>query len=330
MHNSNQFQFSSDEAKEGMLQKLNALLNQRPNTVLEIYNIIPSSMEQCHLHVYVDEKSMRSNQKVRVGAIRLSNFLRLEGKRATLVGMGVADVVPMIKPTPDQWYEYYDTTPLGFEDWEWKKAQNQNPDPENMFPVPVYGFTDLNARVRIQEREIKLQWGNLNRIKGKWTKIVQYQTALPKILQTLKNKFDSFRWKILHMLGKLYTMRRLGPCNEQNEEDAKFKIEQMLRVIENMSLQTRIKEIEAKITRLRANQTAIKRTLNSGGWVNCKAAISKMINSHNSTGFSEDVRTYFAEFHDGFDCLSTLIKNDLKELNILHELQQQQLADKGS
>ena len=52
--------------------------------------------------------------------------------------------------------------PTGIDPLIWDQAKLDNPNPEELIPVPMIGFTELHNRLRHQEQQTKLHQSRLN------------------------------------------------------------------------------------------------------------------------------------------------------------------------
>jgi len=65
--------------------------------------------------------------------------------------------------------------PQGIDVRLWRQAQQDNPDPKKLIPVPMIGFRALNTRIKCQEMQAKDRQGRLDTIAGDIAKLQKNQ-----------------------------------------------------------------------------------------------------------------------------------------------------------
>ena len=71
--------------------------------------------------------------------------------------------------------EYLENPPQGIDVRLWRQAQQDNPDPKKLIPVPMIGFRALSTRIKCQEMQAKNQQGRLDTIASDIAKLQKNQ-----------------------------------------------------------------------------------------------------------------------------------------------------------
>lgn len=106
---------------------------------MKIESITETSDKKTQVVIYIEEKSLTSNEIKRCLASDITAFMNAPNLKQNLVNSGIENVIAMISPDDDQLKEYLEIPPKGIDARMWKQAQKDNPDPQEFIPVPILG-----------------------------------------------------------------------------------------------------------------------------------------------------------------------------------------------
>lgn len=134
------------EQQQQMINSLNQIFG-KPNLNIVVDNIQQLNDNKCQVVLYVEEKSMTSNEVKRILSTDVANCLNQPMTKQQLVNNGVEKVVPLLPPDEDQLKEYLQNPPKGIDPRMWQQAQEDNPDPQKFIPVPIMGNNEVKFSV---------------------------------------------------------------------------------------------------------------------------------------------------------------------------------------
>jgi nuclear pore complex protein Nup54 len=102
------------------------------------------------LVLHVLERQNDGNVR-RISAVDLHAFLVQPQQKANLQAMSVEDVQAKLSLTKDMEKQYLEKVPPGLSSYMWYQAQRDNPDPENLLPVPLVGFEEMYLLLKKEE-----------------------------------------------------------------------------------------------------------------------------------------------------------------------------------
>ncbi|CAL8068440.1 unnamed protein product [Orchesella dallaii] len=120
-----------------------------PNIIFRISGRKALPQESCQIILIADDRSTLR----RILATELAQVLAQPQIKPQLDRLGVVGISPKVKPSPQQLKAYFENPPGGMDPRIWMKAIEDNPDPQNMIPVPIVGAEALKQRLEAQEKE---------------------------------------------------------------------------------------------------------------------------------------------------------------------------------
>ena len=112
--------------------------------------------------IFVQERSANGATR-RLSATDVFNGLNAPQIRNQLTSnIAVEAIIPKTGLSAEQLKQYLDTPPNGIDPLIWRQAKLDNPDPENLIPVPMIGFKELQKRLKHQEQQTKLHQARLD------------------------------------------------------------------------------------------------------------------------------------------------------------------------
>lgn len=173
------------------------------------------------------EKAQNSNETKRFTATEIAAFFNQPMTKNQLAGLGVEEILPMVLPDEDQLKEYLEVTPKGIDPRMWKQAIVDNPDPKRFIPVPLVGFNELKWRITCQENETNTHNNYLAKMEKEISDLKQrHSNTAAKILEH-RRKFAELSHRILKIIVKQESTRKIGLSLSPEEECIKTKLENM-------------------------------------------------------------------------------------------------------
>ncbi|XP_060524640.1 nucleoporin p54 [Cylas formicarius] len=211
-----------DSLKTGLL----GVLGNRPNLSVEIILIKAVSSDQTEVKISVSEKGVTGNCR-RIPATDLAAFLIQPSQKQQLTNVGVTSISPYVTPTKAELEEYLKQTPPGIDQQMWQAAIQDNPNPRKYIPVPINGFSDLRARMLHQEYQTGLHQAFLDKVNREITELKTKHAASVAHIAELKQKYLDLQHRILRVLVKQESIRKVGIAIQPAEELLRGRLEVM-------------------------------------------------------------------------------------------------------
>jgi len=200
-----------------LLSTINNILGNKPTITVTIEAIKPMSDEKTQVLFYLQEKAANGKMK-RVVNTEVAQFLRTQGPSQTLSNVGVENVFCFQGPDQDQIKEYLETPPAGIDPRLWKQAQLDNPDSDNLLPVPIIGFSDIRWRAKCQENETKVHQAVLDGIAEAISDLKRKNSETVAKITENKQRILDLEHRILKVLVKQEATRNVGIALRPEEE----------------------------------------------------------------------------------------------------------------
>jgi nuclear pore complex protein Nup54 len=192
-----------------------------------VNSITALSETKGQLIIYVEEKSQTSNETKRYNATETAQFLNQPMTKNQLASLGVEEVLPDVLPDEDQLKEYLESPPKGIDPRMWKQAIDDNPDPQKFIPVPMVGFQDLKWRITCQENETNTHLNYLSKVEKEISELKQRHVNTSAKIMEHRRKFAELSHRILKIIVKQESTRKMGVSLSPEEEMIKTKLENM-------------------------------------------------------------------------------------------------------
>lgn len=194
---------------------------------MNVDSVKPLSEAKGQMIIYVEEKSQTSNETKRYNATETSQFLNQPMSKSQLGNLGVEEVVALVLPDEDQLKEYLEAPPKGIDPRMWKQAIDDNPDPTKFIPVPMIGFQELKWRITCQENETNTHLSYLAKVEKEISELKQRHANTSAKIMEHRRKFAELSHRILKIIVKQESTRKLGMALSPEEELIKTKLENM-------------------------------------------------------------------------------------------------------
>nr|CAI5859905.1 unnamed protein product [Callosobruchus analis] len=277
------------------------ILGNKPNLTIEIAQLRALSESQTELKITVTEKGVTGTSR-KIPAIDLAAFLNQPQQKQQLTNVGVTSITPYVTPSKAELEEYLKHPAPGIDAQMWQAAVQDNPNPKKYIPVPINGFSDLRARMLHQEHQTGLHQAFLDKVNKDIAELkTKHSSSIAQIAE-LKQKFLEMQHRILRVLVKQESTRKVGIAIQPEEELLRGRFEMMHAQLNNP------KQFKGQLNELLSNVKMIE-----GG--------QKQNNMQYrlDTEAQEEIKQLLRMEHNGIAQLVNIIKSDLQALSIIQE-----------
>jgi len=170
----------------------------------------------------------KSNNR-RVPAYDLTSALSQPYVKSQLDNMGILSVTPKVKPSPEQVRLYLDIAPHGIDPRVWIKAQQDNPNPSSMIPVPILGTQALKNKALWQESENKQHQARIKLAKEEVSALKTRYGNLNAEMEQLKRRHYNITHRILKAIIRYDITKNEGQQIQPVEE----ALAKLLKIMDN-------------------------------------------------------------------------------------------------
>lgn len=163
----------------------------------------------------------------RVPATDLATALCQLYVKTPLENLGVTNVNPKVKPSPEQLKRYLESPPDGIDPRVWAKAQDDNPDRNTMTPTPLIGVEALKDRIDWQEKETLQHHARLKLIGEEVDKLMNRHSNLAAELQQMKREHLEQTHRLISVISRQELIRKQGTPYQPEEDSIKKRLEEM-------------------------------------------------------------------------------------------------------
>lgn len=215
------------EQQQQLVGTLNQVFGNKPTLVISVDSVKALSDAKSQVVIYVDEKSPNSNETKRFTATEIAGYLNQQNIKNQLASQGIEEVQAMIPPDEDQLKKYQEVTPKGIDPRMWRQAIADNPDPKKFIPVPLVGFNELKWRITCQENETGTHMSYLAKLEKDIGELKQRHANTSSKIMEQRRKFAELSHRILRIIVKQESTRKVGLALTPDEEIIKTKLENM-------------------------------------------------------------------------------------------------------
>uniref|UniRef100_A0A182R740 Nucleoporin Nup54 alpha-helical domain-containing protein n=1 Tax=Anopheles funestus TaxID=62324 RepID=A0A182R740_ANOFN len=250
------------EQQQQFINSMNQIFGNKPNITIVVENVKSINDAKVQVIIYIEEKSTISNEIKRVLATEVASYLNQPMPKQQLTQLGIESVVALVLPEEDQLKEYLDNPPKGIDPRMWEQAKIDNPDPKRFIPVPMIGFQDLKWRIKCQENETEIHASYLAKVEKEIAELKQrHMNTTAKIAEHRRN-FAELSHRILRVIVKQESTRKLGLALSPEEEAIRTKLENMHALVSTPTqFRGRLSELLSQM-RMQRNQWAHGNFLN--------------------------------------------------------------------
>ncbi|KAH1022783.1 hypothetical protein HUJ04_012128 [Dendroctonus ponderosae] len=284
--------------QEVLKNGIGGILGNRPNLTVEILLIKALCDTQTEVKICVSEKGVTGCSR-KIPATELAAFLNQPTQKQQLANVGVIAMSPFVTPSKAELEEYLKNPPPGIDQQMWQAAIQDNPNPKKYIPVPINGFTDLRARMLNQEHQTGLHSAFLDKVKKDITVLKTRHTSTNAQIADLKQKFLELQHRILRVLVKQESTRKVGIALQPDEELLRGRLEVMHSQL-NMP-----KQFKGQINELLSHVKMIESS-------------AKQTNLYQVNADAQDeIKQFLKLEQNGISQLINIVDTDLKSLQII-------------
>lgn len=225
--------------------------------------------------------------------------------------LGVVGVFPKVPSTKDgikeQLESYLKNPPVGIDPLLWDQAKKDNPDPDQLIPVPLLGFDTLQSRLLQQEEQCSAHQSRLDAIANDINSLKNTESSTQAKMAQLKRSQLEMGHRLLKIVVKQEIARKTGMATSIDEEQLRSRLE---------ALQTELNsptQFKGRLNELLSNLRMHGGIGDVGGG-----------GSGSRLGLGDPVvmtqlRQLLAEQHSGIKALLTVVKEDLGDLKTMED-----------
>lgn len=292
------------DQQQQFITSLNQIFGNKPNIAINVDSIKSVGESKCQIIIYVEEKSPTSNETKRILATEVANYLNQPNPKQQASTLGVESIVALVLPEEDQLKEYLENPPKGIDPRMWQQAKIDNPDPKRFIPVPMIGFQELKWRIKCQESETDLHVSYLAKVEKEIEQLKQRHTNTTAKIMEHRRKFAELSHRILKVIVKQESTRKMGLALSPEEEQIRSKLENMHALVSTPTqFKGKLSELLSQM-RMQRNQWA-----HAGG-----------INEYTlDKDSSEEMKSFLTMQQKAMAFLVETVNKDLKDLKIISD-----------
>lgn len=277
-------------------QNLKSILGPNMLNKLEITKIVPENRAVLSLSV-TDPTTNKP-----LSSVQLQNYfnqLNIKSQLNAVFANTFVNTIPLAPLTRQELEDYLNNPPKGVDERLWAQAKHENPDPSRFIPVPLVGFSALNERFKLQEKETEQHKMRLKVITDDVSALERHVLETKSKLEECRRKHIALSNRVLHLMISQEVVRKRGfPI--QAEED---------------QLRARLEAIQTELSA----PTKFQGCLNELG-----SQLRQMQSQHQigvnvslDSSLSNDLKGFLRQEQEGIQHLIAIIKHDMKELETL-------------
>ncbi|XP_061189372.1 nucleoporin p54-like [Saccostrea echinata] len=260
---------------------------------------LPDNMTE--FAIYILERPATGPAR-RIPANETCNFLnnQVTQLKSKLV---VENVVPKMGFTEQALKEYLDTPPAGIHPFLWEQAKLDNPDPENLIPVPMIGFKTLHQRLKHQEQQTQAHQQRLDIIAEDLESLQQKQVNMLAKLEEYKRKHIQLSHRLLQVVVKQEISRKMGYSIQPEEEQLRVQLEKIqLELNHPTQFKGRLNELMSQIR-----------------MQNHLAATRADVSYQMDPSLQQEIKQLLKQQQDGLKHLVDIIKEDAQDVQLMEQ-----------
>ena len=286
--------------QQQFVEELHKVLGSKPTLSVCVDGVRSLPGDKSEVIIYVVERQANGASR-RILATELYAFYNQDANKTKLKNLGVENMIAKTALSESQLSQFLDTPPLGIDAILWEQAKKDNPDPTNLIPVPMMGFTELLNRLQHQQYQSTQHKRRLDLVSEEISKLqVSHSTTVAKIAQ-YKRKHLELGHRVLEIMINLETIRKVGYAIEPEEEQLRIQLESLQTELNApMQFKGRLKEL--------LSQIHLQSQINTG-----QNNRTYVLDDH----FKMEIKHHLAQQQNGLLQLISIIKEDLEDLKTI-------------
>ena len=135
----------------------------------------------------------------KVPAAELHAFFLQPQQKANLQAMMVEDVQAKLNLTKEMEKQYLEKVPPGLSSYMWYQAQKDNPDADNLLPVPVVGFEEMYSLLKKEDALATLSKDVCQQIGADVKRLEKKVEENKQMAMSYQDKLDRLMLRQLHV-----------------------------------------------------------------------------------------------------------------------------------
>ncbi|XP_058461582.1 probable nucleoporin Nup54 [Malaya genurostris] len=292
------------DQQQQFVANLNQIFGNKPNLVISVDSVKVVGESKSQIILYVEEKSMNSNETKRILATEVANYLNQPTPKQQLNSLGVESVVALVLPEEDQLKEYLENPPKGIDPRMWQQAKIDNPDPKRFIPAPMIGFQELRWRIKCQESETDIHVSYLSKVEKEIEQLKQRHTNTTAKIMEHRRKFAELSHRILKIIVKQESTRKMGLALSPEEEIIRSKLENMHALVSTPT------QFKGKLSEL-LSQMRMQRNQ----WAHAGGGNEYTLDKESS----EEMKSFLTMQQKAMAFLVETVNKDLKDLKVISD-----------
>ncbi|XP_078325734.1 nuclear pore complex protein Nup54-like isoform X2 [Crassostrea virginica] len=287
--------------QQQIVDALFAIFGSKPQLSVCVEGIkkLPDSLTEFVLYIL---ERPASGPARRIPSNETTNFLT--GQLANLKSrLLVENVVPKMGFTEQALKEYLDTPQEGIHPFLWQQAKLDNPDPDNLVPVPMIGFKALHQRLKHQEQQTQAHQQRLDLISEDLESLQQKQVNMLAKLEEYKRKHIQLSHRLLQVIVKQEISRKMGYSIQAEEEQLRVQLEKIqLELNHPTQFKGRLNELMSQIRM----QNHLAGTRND-------------VSYQMDPSLQEEIKHLLKQQQEGLKHLVDIIKDDAQDIQLMEQ-----------
>ncbi|KAK3576887.1 hypothetical protein CHS0354_012945 [Potamilus streckersoni] len=285
---------------------LHKTFGSKPNYTVCVEAVNPCPDNKSELVVYVLDRPQSGPTK-RVPATDIYDFLMNPANamvKSQLLNQLDADkFYPKTSMSPEQLKQYLDTQPAGIDPLLWKQAIFDNPDAEQLIPVPMIGFKELHTRLKQQEQQTRLHQQRLDLIAEDLSDSQTKHSNMLAKLEDYKRKQLELGHRLLKVIVRQEFSRKMGFAIQAEEEQLRVKLETLqVELNHPTQFKGRLNELMSQI-RMQNHLSATKPD----------------VNYQMEPSLQLEIKQILKQQQEGLHHLIQIIKEDAQDINMIEQ-----------
>lgn len=288
--------------QQQLVDTLFRVLGSKPTLSVCVEDVKTVPNNKCEVTIYILERSPNGMTK-RVSASQAYQFMNHPSCQSQLSTLGVVGLVPRVQLSTSQLQEYLKNPPFGYDPRLWRQAQLDNPDPDNLIPLPLVGFETLKSRLEQQAQFTKQHQARLEHIGKESQQLDQDKNTLLARLSEYRRKHQDLSHRLLQVFVKQEIQRKRGVALQMDEEQ----------------LWTRLEALFAEVNA----PTQVKGRLNemlSHIRQQSQVCFGRAEERYELTmDMQQEIKLHLKQQQEGISHLVEVIKDDLEDLKLIEQ-----------
>lgn len=210
--------------QQQMVDSIHRILQSKTTLSVCVEGVKPLPEDKTEVTIFIMERAP-NGMSSRISSTEFFAFANQPTNKTQFTSLGVIEMILKAAPTPEQLKIYLDNPPNGIDPLIWQQAKQDNPEPQNLVPVPMIGFKELQHRLKCQAQETKLHQGRLDLIATDVANLQRKHSAFLATLEEHKRKQLELSHRVLKVMVKQEISRKLGFGIQNDEEQLRVQLE---------------------------------------------------------------------------------------------------------